>query len=229
MASNDRNSLTNQPGLGPADYAASDADGGSVLRKPAFEGASEEVRHRTVSLLGRDNHIGAPFEVLRIANDIYRNVQRSPESARAAALQLVGLLTPPPMHTRGGLAPWQKRKVDKYVCEHLQEHIRVVELANEIPLSVSYFHRVFKETFGETPRTYITRMRLELAQELMLRTEERLTQIALAAGFANQSHLSKTFRRVMTETPSAWRRRNVVDARVDTRTSRVLHDGLSGL
>lgn len=40
----------------------------------------------------------------------------------------------------------------------------------------------------------------------MLTTAESLSQIALASGFADQAHLSKQFRRMIGETPSAWRR-----------------------
>ena len=220
MFRNDRDSWTTRPALRSAD----EIDRRSALQNSETDGASEESRHGIASRMESDNHTEVPLEAVRVANDIYRNVQRNPESARAAALQLVNLLSPSPAHARGGLAPWQKRKVHEYVREHLQGHIQVADLANEIPLSVSYFYRAFKETFGETPSTYITRRRLEIAQELMSRTEESLTQIALAAGFADQSHLSKAFRRVMAETPSAWRRRNFnrVDASAQESSRRAL-------
>jgi AraC family transcriptional regulator len=216
MISNNRHSWAAQSRLRSVGDAANEVDGRSALRKSEVDGASEEMQRGTALL----PHAGVPSEAVRVANDICQNVQRNPESARAAALELVLLLTRHPVTARGGLAPWQKRKVEQYVHEHLQEDVRVGELANMIPLSVSYFYRAFKQTFGETPRAYLTRRRLELAQELMLCTQEPLTRIAIACGFADQSHLSKAFRRVMTETPSTWRRRNFDDGRVDASTRR---------
>jgi len=47
-----------------------------------------------------------------------------------------------------------------------------------------------------------------MAQELMLSTNDPLSQIALACGFADQSHLSKQFRRRLGQTPSVWRRQH---------------------
>ena len=65
---------------------------------------------------------------------------------------------------------------------------------------------------------YIVRLRLELAQRLMLTTEDSLSQIALACGLADQAHLSKLFGRLVGETPSAWRRRNLSDAQIEARS-----------
>lgn len=144
------------------------------------------------------------------------------EAACAAALRLVTHLTPPaaaePMAARGGLAPWQKRKVDRYMRECLERPLRVEEMAEQVSLSVSHFFRAFKESFGTTPHMYIIRLRLELAQRLMLTTEEPLSHIALACGLVDQAHLSTLFRRGMGETPSAWRRRNLAGAEASRST-----------
>jgi AraC family transcriptional regulator len=134
------------------------------------------------------------------------------------------LLTQPieaePTSARGGLAPWQQRKVDRYVREHLERLMRVDELAEQVSLSASHFCRAFKDSFGDTPHAYIVRLRLERAQELMLSTEDTLSQIALACGLADQAHLSKLFRREIGETPNAWRRRNLTDAQAEARKRR---------
>jgi AraC family transcriptional regulator len=83
---------------------------------------------------------------------------------------------------------------------------------------VSHFCRAFKESFGTTPHMQIIRLRLELAQRLMLTTAEPLSQIALACGLADQAHLSKLFRREVGETPRSWCRRNLTDAQAETRS-----------
>jgi AraC family transcriptional regulator len=142
-------------------------------------------------------------------------------AACAAPLRLVTHLTLPaePTAARGGLAPWQTRKVDRYMRECLERPLHVEEMAEQVSLSVSHFFRAFKESFGTTPHMHIIRLRLELAQRLMLTTDEPLSQIALACGLVDQAHLSTLFRRGMGETPSAWRRRNLADAAVGARRS----------
>src|SRR5215510_2422223 len=116
------------------------------------------------------NHISS--EVVRILDDIRRAVLRSPEEARPAAQRLVTLLARPLNekipNARGGLAPWQKRKIDRYVRENFKRPLPVDELAGQLSLSTSHFTRAFKETFGESPHAYILRLRVEMAKELML-------------------------------------------------------------
>jgi AraC family transcriptional regulator len=164
------------------------------------------------------------FPADQLIDDLRRAMEQNPEATRAAVLQLVTFLTPPavvePVTTRGGLAPWQKRKVERYLRQNLDRPMRLSAVAEQVALSVSYFSRAFKQTFGSTPHTHMLRLRIELAQKLMLTTEEPLSQIAPACGLADQAHLSKLFRRLVGETPNAWRRRNLTDSQAEARSSR---------
>jgi AraC family transcriptional regulator len=107
---------------------------------------------------------------------------------------------------RGGLAPWQVRKVVYYIHENLERSIQTRQLAEVINLSASYFIRAFKVSFGVVPSLYVTRMRIERAQRLLVETEDPICQIALDCGFADQAHLSKRFREHIQDTPHHWRR-----------------------
>ncbi|WP_158932465.1 helix-turn-helix domain-containing protein [Acidisphaera sp. S103] len=107
---------------------------------------------------------------------------------------------------RGGLAPWQKRKIQAYVENRLEGSILVGDLAKIVSLSISYFSRCFKYSFDASPHAYIVRTRIERAQTLMMTTRESLSQIALACGLLDQAHLCKCFRQVTGTTPGAWRR-----------------------
>ena len=148
--------------------------------------------------------------------DVCGTAERRPDGARAAALRLATPFEP----ARGGLAPWRRRRIEAYVQARLAQPLRVDELAKQASLSVSYFHRAFKETFGQTPHAYVTRLRVELAQELMLDTMEPLIQIALASGFASHSHFATVFVRQTGEAPAAWRRRNLAERDVQSRRVR---------
>lgn len=162
-----------------------------------------------------------PVEAAEILDAVRAEMERSPEAARMAALRLVMLLTPgagpESAGTRGGLASWQKRKLDSYLRENLDRPLRIKHLAQQVSLSVRHFCRAFKESFGTTPHVHVIRLRLELAQELMSTTQDPLSDIALACGLADQAHLSKLFRRWTGETPNVWRRRNFTDAQIDLR------------
>lgn len=104
------------------------------------------------------------------------------------------------------LLPWQRRKIMQFIEEHLTETIKVEELATLTKLSKTYFSRVFKSVYEESPYNYVLRRRMELARDLIVETDAPLSEIALDCGMADQAHLCKTFRKVFGTTPNYWRR-----------------------
>jgi AraC family transcriptional regulator len=108
--------------------------------------------------------------------------------------------------TRGGLPAWQMRKVIAHVDANLSRRIPVQELARLLSLSASHFCRAFKSTFGASPRDYVLRRRIEMAQRMMLTTSEPLSSIAVTCGMCDQQHFSRSFHRIVGETPYTWRR-----------------------
>jgi AraC family transcriptional regulator len=107
---------------------------------------------------------------------------------------------------RGGLPPWKARKIISHVDANLSRRICVWELAELIGLSAGYFCRAFKCVFGASPRDYVLRRRIEVAQAMMLTTSEPLHFIAVSCGMCDQQHFTRSFRRIVGETPSRWRR-----------------------
>lgn len=107
---------------------------------------------------------------------------------------------------RGGLPAWQMRRVIAHVEANLSRRVLVQELAGLLGLSASHFCRAFKCTFGTSPRDYMLRRRIEVAQGLMLTTSEPLSSIAVRCGMCDQSHLTRSFQRIVGETPYTWRR-----------------------
>jgi AraC family transcriptional regulator len=107
---------------------------------------------------------------------------------------------------RGGLQAWQARKVAEYVELNLSRRILIQELALLLRLSACHFCRAFRRTFGSSPRDYVLRRRIEMAQGLMLTTSEPLSSIAVSCGMCDQAHFTHSFHRVAGQTPHAWRR-----------------------
>jgi len=111
----------------------------------------------------------------------------------------------PAAQARGGLPPGAMRRVREYVDAHLGENMDLAELASIAGLSVFHFARQFKKSAGVTPHSYLVQRRVERAQDLLARTDLALSEIAVAAGFSDQSHLARHFRQMLGTTPREFR------------------------
>ena len=116
---------------------------------------------------------------------------------------------PATTQVRGGLAPWQVRKVTAHIESNLDSRMRSEELAAIVRLNPCHFSRAFRNSFGMSPLEYVIRRRMERAQGLMLSTDAPLSQIALDCGMADQAHFSRMFRRTVGESPRIWRRARI--------------------
>lgn len=148
------------------------------------------------------------LEAKTLVETIRRDLRTNQRSAEAGLERLSHLLAPPALGERpdATMPMWQRRVVIRYIDENLTGVIGCSELAGLVGLSRSYFARLFKGAFGEGPRAFVIRRRIALCKALMLETSQPLCEIALAAGFADQSHMTRQFHQVVGKTPSAWRR-----------------------
>jgi AraC family transcriptional regulator len=106
----------------------------------------------------------------------------------------------------GCLAAWQVKRAREYVEDNLGTKLALRDMADSVALSPSHFSRAFKQSLGSSPMAYVAARRVERAKLMMTSTAERLTEIALACGFADQSHLTRSFSRVVGMSPWRWRR-----------------------
>jgi len=107
---------------------------------------------------------------------------------------------------RGGLAPWQLRRVEQMVNDRLAEDISLAQLAGLTDLSKSHFARAFRRSTGLPPHKFQLNARVERAKHLLRRGELSLTEIGLACGFREQSQFIRAFRRLVGVSPGAWQR-----------------------
>ncbi|MCI4063053.1 AraC family transcriptional regulator [Micromonospora sp. R77] len=87
------------------------------------------------------------------------------------------------------------------------EPLDVPALARIAHVSEAHFIRTFRATFGETPHRYLQRRRVERAMDLLVQTEQSVTEICYAVGFGSLGTFSRTFRDIVGESPSEHRRR----------------------
>ena len=93
----------------------------------------------------------------------------------------------------------------RYVTQHYNESISNQKLANICGLSVRAFERHFQATYRMSPHEYVRSLRVRMSCSALVFTRKRLSEIAAETGFADQSHFTKEFRRLMGQTPSANR------------------------
>jgi AraC-like DNA-binding protein len=108
--------------------------------------------------------------------------------------------------SRGGLPPLTLRRVKEYIDLHLDENIDLERLATTAGLSLHHFARAFKRSAGVPPHAYVLQQRLDKARDLLICTDCPLADIALAAGFSDQSHLARHFRKSFGVSPGNFRR-----------------------
>jgi transcriptional regulator GlxA family with amidase domain len=106
---------------------------------------------------------------------------------------------------RGGLPPRVLRRVREHIDAHIEKRVSVEALAGLANLSVCYFVRAFKQSVGVTPHDYLIRRRVERTMELLSSTDMPLSEIALAAGFSDQSHCARRFRQHVGMSPRGYR------------------------
>jgi len=111
-----------------------------------------------------------------------------------------------PVNSGPRLTAWQRRRVLEHIETSLATPIRNRELAALVSFSEFHFNVAFRNSLGTSPHEFIIRRRIERAQQLMLSTAMPLCDIAVECGLADQAHLSRLFRKVVGETPAAWRR-----------------------
>lgn len=108
------------------------------------------------------------------------------------------------------LAAWQKRRVLEHIETHLATPLRNKDLADVVDYSEFHFNVAFRNSLGASPHEFLIQRRIERARQLMLSTDMPLCEIAAECGLADQAHLSRLFRRIVGETPAAWRRSRAV-------------------
>lgn len=94
-----------------------------------------------------------------------------------------------------------------YLAEHFADNVTLEDLARVARLSPFHFSRVFAERTGMPPHAFQIQLRVTRARAL-LREGRRIAEVAAETGFADQSHLTRHFKRLAVVTPGQYARRS---------------------
>ncbi|QUI35195.1 GlxA family transcriptional regulator [Streptomyces alfalfae] len=103
-----------------------------------------------------------------------------------------------------------RRDIDElraYIADHLTDDLSAAALAARMCLSERHFARVFKQETGASAAEYVEAARVEAARRLLEGTDHSLEQVAAASGLGSVETLHRAFRRQVSGTPAAYRRR----------------------
>lgn len=101
--------------------------------------------------------------------------------------------------------PWL-RQAEELIRDRFQEEgIEMRDIAAAVGVHPVYFARAFKAQYGRTPGAFLRALRVEWAAAELHHTARPIAQIALQAGFADQSHFGRVFKQHFSYTPGAWR------------------------
>lgn len=116
--------------------------------------------------------------------------------AAASRLRLQEAVRKPPS--------WLKHARDMF-REHFSEPLTLGQVAELVGVHPVYLASAFRTHYGSTVGEFVRRLRIEYAAREISSTDEHITHIALKAGFADHSHLTKTFKRLTGLTPRQYR------------------------
>jgi AraC family transcriptional regulator len=103
------------------------------------------------------------------------------------------------------LAKWRLKRAMEYIEPRLSETVSLADVASAVGLTRMHFAAQFKAAVGLSPHEYHLRRRVERAQEMLLKANMSVVDVALAVGFRTQQHFTSIFTRFVGQPPYAWR------------------------
>ncbi len=125
--------------------------------------------------------------------------------ANALAVRLIetagGRSAQPQSRTVPQLPARQLRSLTEFIESHLDQKLHLADLAAVAGVSATRLKTLFRNSTGMPVHQYVIRRRVEHARALLATTAMPASEVAATAGFAHQSHMASTMRRILGQTP----------------------------
>ncbi len=102
-----------------------------------------------------------------------------------------------------------RSKIALLVAENTTIRRTPAELARYIGLSSSYFSKIFRRSYGLSPRSWLLQQRLRHAAMLLQESSCRISEVAEQMGYSDSYLFSRQFRQMFGASPKQWRRSNI--------------------
>lgn len=109
------------------------------------------------------------------------------------------------VRSRYGLRNSRLGEAIRVIEEHVEAPLSSAELASKLGISTRQLERMFERYMNTTPKRYVMELRLHRARNLIVQSDQPLTEIAMACGFVSTSHFSKVYRDHFGNTPGSQR------------------------
>jgi AraC family transcriptional regulator len=194
-------------------YRVEDAKAGTVIMMPPLEPHEDVFGEEGARLVVVESEDGvtdmscfrdweATLLALRIARELEEPDPFTPLAVEGLALELTVAAARGP--TPVSAARWLER-VREMLAERFLAPPSARELGDAVGIHPSHLARAFRAAYGESLGGYARRLRLEWAAARLAQTESPLNQIAVEAGFVDQSHFTRTFKGRFGLTPARYR------------------------
>lgn len=176
-----------------------------MLKKPthaSFKRALEQTRRRGVDLdetTARHAFFNTPVITTRKMDGIQGMLSQFAEHLSIKCNEIIV--------QRNNSEPPLITSAKRYIEEHLAEDVTLASVAKAVNSSVFYFCKLFKRATGLTFTEYLNRRRIEKAKNYLLNPNLRVSEIAYESGFQSLTHFNRMFRKIVGESPTAYRRR----------------------
>lgn len=144
--------------------------------------------------------------VTRMYREFIRRDRYSPLVLESITTELLVEASRKNMVSREAVPPVWLQRVLEYLHENYPDPAGLSKLAEIAEVHPTHLARVFRQFQKCTAGEYLRRIRIENARHRLVYTNKDLVQIALETGFSDQSHFTRSFKKVTGITPSAYRR-----------------------
>jgi len=151
------------------------------------------------------NYGSAVWLAKRLYNEFNRMDRASPLSIEGLTLEMMAEVSRRHVKTSEGTSPRWLEQTRDLLHAHFSEELTLEDIAASVGTHPVHLARVFRQYYGCTVGEYVRRLRVEFACRELSLTNTPLLQVALVAGFYDQSHFSRTFRKIVGLTPTAYR------------------------
>ncbi len=166
---------------------------GISLDNPVYKFPLKEMRDKTLGemIYLVENRESNPLHLIGHLYLFFDYLTRKPKQKSEA-------------HKSGKTQYYIKTAVN-FMENNFQKNITVDDVTTHCGLTRSYFGKIFKDEFDKSPQTFLIRLRMTKATELLLKTDLSIGEISASVGYPDQLHFSKSFKNIFGCSPKQWR------------------------